>query len=275
MRSFILLIFVLSIGATLASHDSEFAQGMEEYSANQDKFCWKKSRPRGAGHLPDNCEPGFEDVLGRCFKVCEPGFHNDGLTCRRKKPLKIYSRERGDKGACDANEERSSIGRCYPRCPQGMYGEGPVCWRRCSGNTPIDCGAACASSKGQCAGAVLQIIKSVFDMIGDLAELVMTGGASAAGKAIEFATDPTAALNLAFELAQKFVQRKVSKENFISFMSKKAQRIGSKVDKATLSKMYEKASSGVDSAKFSMEVASSLDPTGISNVINAFLQDVC
>jgi len=160
-------------------------------------------------------------------------------------------------------------GLCYKYCSESYYGVGPVCWRSCSGSTPVDCDAACGSSSGACVKNIFNMVKSVLKMIADIVKLITTAGGSAVIK-----SSTEAAFQNAFQTAKNFISKNYSKASYVNFMMKKAQSIGKTINQQTLEVIYDRASIK-DLIKLELEIISKTDPTGIADVILAFMQDLC
>ncbi len=76
-------------------------------SASAADFCWKGSKPRGVGTLPEGCtggrnkevgmcytpcNAGYEGAVTMCLKTCPSGYTNTGLSCHISKPLLIAAK---------------------------------------------------------------------------------------------------------------------------------------------------------------------------------------
>lgn len=109
---------------------------------NNSGICWTNSCPSGsytttAGMCMDNCAPGYNNVVGVCYK-CPDGFTIDvGALCRKQ---------------CNSGY-RDVAGVCWQDCPSGYIDDGAFCRRDahiygkgcccaygscCSGNCPSD-----------------------------------------------------------------------------------------------------------------------------------------
>jgi hypothetical protein len=121
----------------------------------------KPSYGRGAGFVPNACNPGDEKNGALCYPACQAGFYGVGPVCWQSCApgyadngascfqhifswyfKASYGRGAGyAPGACPGGTQYDA-GLCYSTCAGGYYGVGPVCWGTCpSGFT--DDGATC------------------------------------------------------------------------------------------------------------------------------------
>lgn len=268
MRTGVIILFLVCLGATLAQSEADFLKEVEIYRNTQDKFCWKSSYGRGVGIIPKDCGKDKEYDAGLCYKPCKSGYKGVGPVCWDFP--RSYGRGVGTIPKSCQDSKQYDAGLCYPHCRDTYYGVGPVCWKQCTGSTPVNCGAACGSSAGACGRAIFNMVKSVLVMIKDMAKLILTSGISAS----EIAVSKRAALQSAFDLAKTFISKGYSKAAYVTFMTKEADKIGTKLNLATLDMLFEKASIK-DLIRLELEIIAQTDPTGIANVILAFLQDNC
>ena len=185
---------------------------------NDGLYCGKPSAySRGAGYViwdrakcekenPQGCEQGgaiwypkcragFHGVVTQCSVSCPSGFEDIGVSCKKPTSKRgvVYA------NTCPAGLVKDPTGEiCYPACeagsvagiqeayinagPKNKYtGVGPVCWQNCPSQHPVDCGAGCATTKGECAKSVLTMTTSPIIAAVKIAALVVTfGGSSAA-----------------------------------------------------------------------------------------------
>lgn len=279
------------VGSAQTATSEEFEKEVDLYFSQDAKFCWKNSYGRGAGSPPTKCPRDREKSAGLCYEKCKddydgkltmcirngcPGGYIDfGLTCTKKKfglPVgktisKTYDRGVGKIPGCGDKEEKDGL-LCYPDCKTNYNGVGPVCWRKCGGDTPVDCGAACATSKGTCASKIFDMVKAVTEMISNIVAMVGTGGASAVTR-----TSTKAAMwSAIMSIAKKFKAQKYTKQAFIAFLKKKGFKIGVTVSEAAIGLAFDQSESPIDTA---LGVLSNFDPIGIVDVVIAFKQDVC
>ncbi len=139
------------------------------------------------------CRAGFKGAVTQCTVVCPSGWEDIGVSC--KKPSRF--RDTKPLTVCPNGLEKSGA-LCYPACqsgsvagtqetyinagPQNKYkGVGPVCWQNCPSQQNVDCGAGCATTKGECAKSVLTMTSAPIIAAVKIAALVVTfGGSSAA-----------------------------------------------------------------------------------------------
>lgn len=123
------------------------------------------------------CKPNFHNVGGNiCSPDCPQGWEDIGVSC--KKPN--YAREVKPLQTCAPGLEQSGA-LCYPKCQNAYTGVGPVCWQNCPSQQDVDCGAGCATTKGQCAKGVFTMASAPIIAAVKIAALIVTfGGSSAA-----------------------------------------------------------------------------------------------
>ena len=267
MKLFVCVILFLCVGNLIAQSEAEFYKEVEIYKTSQDKFCWKDSYGRGVGVIPTTCGNQEYDA-GLCYPYCQPGYKGVGPVCWDFP--KSYGRGVGTIPTSCQNNMQYDAGLCYKYCQAGYTGVGPVCWRSCQGSVAFDCGAACSSNGKACATAIFNMFKSVLTMIKNMATIIFSHSISTN----DIATKKEAALQAAFDLAKVFHSKNYSRDAYINFMTKKAQQIGSAINTQTLTVIFDKASI-IDKIRLDLEIIAQTDPTGIANVILAFLWDTC
>ena len=146
-----------------------------------DKAKCEKENPQGceqvgAIHYP-KCKAGFRAVGSNiCSPACPQGWEDIGVSC--KKPS--TARDIKPLTNCPAGLEKDGA-LCYPKCQNDFTGRGPVCWQNCPSQQDVDCGAGCATTKGECAKAVFTMTSAPIIAAVKIAALVVTfGGSSAA-----------------------------------------------------------------------------------------------
>lgn len=252
---------------------------------NSGKFCWKNTYGRGVGTIPTNCG-GKENQAGLCYNRCRDGYYavgpvcwarcrggfsDHGATCF-KNIFNFYWKDSYGRGVgtvpnqCGSNQDYDA-GLCYSKCKAGYYGVGPVCWRRCEGSTSTDCGAGCASSTAACTSKILEQVVSVLQLAENIVEFVATLGGSAAIKA-----SAKAAMQAMYQAARGAILKGASKEAFIELMRKLAVKAGTSFSQAAAETAYVKASAN---SGFKWEDFAALDPTGVADVVLAFMAEVC
>ena len=285
-----LILLLTTLAETIlianAAASTPFALQVEVFTEqNEGAFCWKRTYGRGVGTIPKGCgdkqnqaglcytpcKADYDAVGPLCWAECRSGFRDDGATCF-KSLFNFYFKDTYGRGAgtipkqCDRNEENDA-GLCYDKCKDGFEGIGPVCWRRCEGDTPVNCGLACASSRSACVSKVFEQIVSVLQLAEGIVELVVTLGGSSAIKA-----SAKAAMNALYQTARGAVLKGASKADFILLMKKMALKAGKQFSQAAAETAYVKAAANTG---FSFEDFAALDPTGIADVVLAFTSEVC
>jgi hypothetical protein len=287
----ILLVLMLIGPVTLVSEE-EFEKQINAYFDDNDKFCWKRSKTRGAGTIPTECSGNRDIQHGLCYKECKPGFTGVGPLCWQKcpkgrtdigafctkkwlgipikNPKKKKTKGRGagkiPTGCSDGKE--NDAGLCYKPCERSYKGIGPVCWKKCGGDTPVDCGASCGSTTATCVKRIINMVQAVVEMISNIAAMIGTGGAYA----VTAASTKQAIKRCVLNIAKKFRAQKFSKKIFLQFMKKKGLKIGAQVSENVLSVIYDQSEKPEDKA---LNALSNVDPTGVVDVIIAFKHDVC
>jgi hypothetical protein len=148
-----------------------------------------------------------------------------------------------------------------------MYGVGPVCWTKCTNDSPVNCGAACASSSGACASGIIGMFASVFDVFYNISKLVLTFGTATA---IE--TSINIALKAAHITANSLAKQGASKESVKEAMKAAALKKGETISEQLLEKLVDEAFKGKE---FDFKDFAGLDPTGIATAVLTFIKSVC
>lgn len=171
-----------------------------------DKAKCEKENPQGCEQggaiWYPKCRPGFHGVATQCSVSCPEGFEDIGVSCKKptnKRRVTFLTN-------CEPGLVKDPTGAlCYPACgngsvagiqetyinagPQNKYkGVGPVCWQNCPSQQDVDCGAGCATTKGECAKAVLTMTASPIIAAVKIAALIVTFGGSSAATASAGAT---------------------------------------------------------------------------------------
>ena len=258
----------------MSADEKEFNKEIEIYQKIEDKFCWRRTYGRGVGKVPKNCKEKSYNQ-GLCYKHCNKGYNGIGPVCW--KFPKSYGRGGGSVPKACLDNKQFQAGLCYPFCKSDYSGVGPVCWKKCLGETPVNCGAACASTTKACVSGIFNMVKAVLNMIKTLATTILTGGtASLASKSAELLFSKKAAIEGGINLAKLFVKKGYSKKSYEHLMKSEANKIGKNIKQATLDTLFESGKAkGKDIAKLSVEIFSAVDPTGIGAVVEAFLHDLC
>ena len=248
---------------------SKFEQEIDQYTSApaESSFCWKKSYGRGVGRLPKDCGANKEYDAGLCYKLCPKGYRGIGPVCW--KGWKPKGRGVGKIPKACLDDKQYQAGLCYPPCDEDFKGVGPVCWKMCTGRNSYDCGLSCAESGKTCLMSVFNMVKSVLMMIKDIATMIMSAGINP--KMI--AQNPQAAVKSMMAAAKAFAKKGLPKQTYFKFIKEKASQIGSAVSEDTLQKLWN--GSKMDKARTALELVATIDPTGITNVVLAFLHDTC
>jgi hypothetical protein len=121
----------------------------------------KPSYGRGAGTIPDACNPGDEKNGALCYPACQGGFYGVGPVCWQSCPAGYadhgatcfqhifswffkasYGRGGGYAPGNCPGATQYDAGLCYQHCAGGYHGVGPVCWGSCPAGYADD-GATC------------------------------------------------------------------------------------------------------------------------------------
>ncbi|MET0284864.1 MAG: DM9 repeat-containing protein [Polyangiales bacterium] len=111
--------------------------------ASAQEFCWKDSKTRGAGAIPDSCAPGKEMVGLLCYdkcpvntkrvgidchSVCPAGMRDDGLFCR----MSEYWRDSYAWKGSDGLSDRGMYNRCESAHGKGnCEKKGAIVYEKC------------------------------------------------------------------------------------------------------------------------------------------------
>lgn len=205
---------------------------------------------------------------------------NNGIDLSCAKKIKI-GKPHG--ASCPDNKENDA-GLCYKKCKTGYKGVGPVCWGKNPKNW-VTCGMGSASTDAYCASVVVDQMYSVGQMAMTVATLgtsaAATGTANTAAKAGKLAKlrKQFAAMKKAFQESKqikKLAQKTKTVREVGTKVVKKAQAAAAvgivtyHVAAADPNKMTEE-----DMVRLSAEIASLLDPTGISSTVAAYTHPKC
>lgn len=239
------------------------------------------------------CAQGFSPA-GCC--ICRPevpnctalGFAGQiDLSCTKKMVLASTPRS----GNCE-NGDHYEHGLCYKSCPEGSNGVGPVCWLPAPSNW-VDCGAGAAKDSKACASVVVGQVTSVLQTAAFLVSAGSSGGAStgagAAAKAeklgrmqkafneMKRAWEATKKAYPAVEKAVDVAQKANTARSYASQGYKYTYNAYEKVSQAK-EYVYDVAPSEIteeDIVRAAADIASILDPSGISSIIGAYTYPVC
>jgi len=136
-----------------------------------------------------------------------------------------------------------------------MVGNGPVCWASCNRDYPVNCGAACGTSKAACADNIKDMVLAPMNAVANMATIVSTMGATTAIR-----TGAKAALG---------GTQMVSKATLGKSIVKSAIQSGSQVSEAVA---MELGAAALGEGEFNWQ---SMDPTGVADIIRAFSHPWC
>jgi len=240
------------------------------YSPNEKDKCENDNKTErceqsGALHYP-KCRPGFH-AFGCC--VCTPDCPADtsdaGISCAKSTYV-----TRPISASCDSQQQYDA-GLCYKQCNTGFYGIGPVCWGQCPKGM-VDCGAMCGSSPGECAEAIGDMILSVGKVVANIAETVITFGATTSiNAAAEAALDSAAS-------AMKSVAKSAAKQFAGLAKSQIQAKVAGQLKDKNLPPAIADKLADMEANPDNFDYISfikGLDPTGIVKVVDAFNKRIC
>jgi len=279
-------------GATAGSlTGKDFFDALNPFDDDQ-TTCWRESYGRGVGTIPPSsctsgkvndaglcyepCKDGYQGIAHKCWQVdCPSGYRDDGLYCAKPFPAWNYGCPGGmtDIGvSCRKNNyvrgagtvpvascpsgKANDAGLCYEPCGEFYNGVGPVCWANtCPAEFPVDCGAACAKSTGDCAESIVDQTTTTVEFVANIASI-----AAGAGPVMKS--------------GNRFISQtaKMSKSAIKSQLKAKAKQIGKKLGEEAL----ETAASSAYQAQLTGGISfADLDPTGVTAVAAAFYRETC
>lgn len=219
------------------------------------------------------CKAGFANFGSNiCSPVCPEGMTDIGISCAKR------TATRATIAAQCGGGQVYDTGLCYNSCKGGYNGVGPVCWGTCPADKPFACGAGCATNEAACAQATSDQVLSVVSAVASIAASAFTGGAG--GAAIQGATNGA---KVGVNTAAKTLTKSVTKATVKETLRAQALKQGKSIAESTLETWgtalatYDTnvaiyASAGQDPPDFDW---ASLDPTGISSIIQAYNKPVC
>lgn len=213
------------------------------------------------------CAPSFHAVgCCVCSPDCPKGTKDIGVSCQKDS----YTRRTITPNCGD---KQYDTGLCYKACGDKYNGIGPVCWGKCPPELPVDCGAMCGKAVGDCVSSILDQVMAVGSLVAKIASIVVTGGAAVGGELAAEAAEQSAisALkNTAKDIAKKFIKES-AKQAKAKIMAELKKVPG--VTDHTADGLSSIASDpeGFDYKSF----LKSLDPIGISKVVDAFNKKIC
>jgi len=195
------------------------------------------------------CRSGFHKVgCCTCSPNCLSGMQDIGVSCTKAS----YGRGAGviPKGCSDGKTNQNGL--CYTACRSGYKGVGPVCWAdNCPTKFPTKCGMGCAVNQTECAWAIIGQVQSVGEFVFNIATAGSGSAATTAGEA---------------------AAKTVAKETIKQQLKNKAREMGKELAESTV----ENAALMCYDAQLTGDFDwTSLDPTGIANIVSAFNKPLC
>lgn len=231
----------------------------------------------GAIYYP-KCREGYR-AIGCC--ICSPrcpsGMTDIGISCQKG------SKGRGVGKPMHCKEtQQYDAGLCYKPCRKNYHGVGPMCWQNCPDTQPFGCGAGCAASKGHCAGQTIKQVFAPLELALNVAGAVTTeGSANVAVKAAKTSAKTAAK-------AGRAAGRATVKKSITAIANEMIGNIRAKLNKKLLKKYSkeiaeevcwnaaESLAGAVLADDFdTKEILTTLDPTGIADVVEAFDKPKC
>jgi hypothetical protein len=265
---------------------------------------------RGAGSGKKKCESSYGS--GACerngllyYPICKAGYDNDGC-CICSVRLNCDSYGMGGKvayscakkiiigkvqtGECAPDEDKEA-GLCYKKCPGGYTGVGPVCW----GLAPMNmfkCGMGAAVDNASCAKIISNQVIGPLQIVAFGLTLGSAGAANtaaAAAKAADAAADAAKAAAAA-DKASKLQKAITAAEKAYAaakpaiavakdagtIAAEGALTVAAAID--TAQNIKDKKSDTVialEATRDAMEIASLMDPTGVSATLAAYTYPKC
>jgi hypothetical protein len=270
-------------------------------------FCWKDTTTRGVGTIPTKCPEGRQQIGLLCYSPCPEGFSRKGFDCHQNCPSgwkdhgllcnkwnvlaklcqnlglgfapglspscpkRIFIGDPVIRNGCPDGKVYNA-GLCYPSCPQGYTGVGPVCWAQAPQGW-VDCGMGAAKNKSTCADKIIGQITSVGTAILNIATM---GTAGALGKASEAAQKVKKIKEIYGKVKSAVVKGKQVFDKFANKdqIDQKLQSLGKDVENAS-ENGKESPKTAEDIARKAAELASMIDPTGITGVVAAYTYPKC
>lgn len=163
--------------------------------------------------------------------------------------------------ACNDGKENDT-GLCYQPCKNAYSGVGPVCWNTCP-NGYVNCGVGCATSSNHCASVIVDQVSSPIVLAANAATGGVVSSAIAGFKAVKNG------LKLTKATAQ--TKKTFDRMNMLKKFGKAAG--DAKTVVSDIKRVVEL--SEAEEAEEALRIASGFDPSGISQVVEAFAKRVC
>lgn len=224
----------------------------------------------------EECEHGYRNVLGFCEKQdisCRHYLAEDGRRLFRDARVanscaKVIWASSPEIGVCGENEQMDG-GLCYRTCGATADRVGPLCWEQCPANW-VACGMGCAKDKAACEAAIEDQIVSVVDSAVSIAILVATAGGGSGvpgfGKFVKFLGGSGKTLVQGLTAGTLAGLPDGTGEAVTLFTS------GLQDIESSGMTEVEKDHARADAA---LSLISTIDPTGVSGVVNSYAKPLC
>jgi hypothetical protein len=224
----------------------------------------------------------LQDCWGLCYPHC-PGSHPNwigcnlcGVDCVRSGynsgiapscPKKIYCSHGMEAATCAPGDDYDA-GLCYPKCRSGFTGVGPVCWGTAptvSGKKWVNCGMGAASDDAACGSAVTNQILGPLEIVAFVASWGSSGAATTGAKS---------GARAATKVAQAGSKASGLKDA-AKALDKGMEGIGKTTGYMSTMSSISTLQSETDAIRAAAELASLVDPSGISSTVAAYAFDTC
>lgn len=276
--------------------DGQYKDGLLCYANCRSGFhavgsmCWSD---QSASYTPgSHCTS--KDALGNCYAwaikqdACRSGYTNVLGVCWLDKSSYVNGLGSGP-NACKSNREMQDS-LCYVKPRSGYQCNATSCNQRCASGI-VECGvAACASNANQCVNTVSNMVVSSAMMIGSFAT---AGAAGEAKSAVMTAKNAYKIARTAYDLEQAMLTLSGDINNFMNLAEKNLASISSNDIEAKIAARYARGTA--DYRHIAREwaarqmmfyiadlfkdldtiIITSIDPTGITGVIDAFAKPTC
>jgi len=273
-------------------------------------FCRASEYGRGAGYASwnekkcnDENTQGCEKSLAMWYPKCKAGFHPFGCCiCRPEIPkcgsngllqgvdldcTKAMNVGAPRCGQCSGGKEMNGglitydgeggqCGLCYKPCPSTMKGVGPVCW----GGPPtgwVSCGMGAAETTEDCTTSVKGQVLSVAKMAAKISAMVASAGTSAVATEVAAVTSDVSKVldSMSAATSPSLSTALVPLLSTNPELKKTYDALKTAKDLTDSLREGMKTSNKVDVLRVAAEIASVLDPSGISGVVAAYAYPKC
>lgn len=223
------------------------------------------------------CKEGFTPFGGNvCTPVCPSGMTDIGVSCAKQTYIRTAAT------ATCAPGQVYEAGLCYVACRPGYQGVGPVCWGTCPTDKPYPCAAGCATNANTSAQATTDQVLSVLQAVSSIAlEAVSLGTSTAVVGGLEAGVK--AGTKLGVSAAARSMTTAVTRKTVVDAIQNAAVGAGKSIATteaetiATALGTYDvqalgQVAAGADPPDFDW---TSLDPTGIASIVQAYNHPVC